>query len=73
MAWKSLGVKARARLVSWYILAGGVACRAWARNEHAMETIALWNQKMGDKGHITEPEVAHGELVSKAVQKALGS
>jgi urocanate hydratase len=56
--------------LDWDVM-GGVARRAWARNEHAVETVKIWNQKMGDGGHITEPEIADDGLVSKAVDKAM--
>ncbi|MCI4398524.1 MAG: urocanate hydratase [Acidobacteria bacterium] len=52
---------------------GGIARRAWARNENAIATAKLWNKKMKTKGHITEPAVAEKELVRKAVDEALRS
>ena len=45
----------------------GVARRAWARNENAMETARLWNGKMQERGHITEPFVADETLVARTV------
>lgn len=56
--------------LDWDVM-GGVARRAWARNEHAVETVKDWNAKMGDRGHITEPEIADGELVARAVERAM--
>jgi urocanate hydratase len=56
--------------LDWDVM-GGVARRAWARNEHAIETVSLWNQKMSDQGHITEPRVADDEIVEKALNAAL--
>jgi urocanate hydratase len=56
--------------LDWDVM-GGVARRAWARNEHAVETVKLWNVKMAEKGHITEPEIADGDFVAKAVEKAM--
>lgn len=54
----------------WDVM-GGVARRAWARNPHAMETAADWNQRFDEKGHITMPEVADVELVSRLVHDAM--
>ncbi|MCK8815821.1 urocanate hydratase [Natroniella sulfidigena] len=34
---------------------GGVARRAWARNEHAIETMQDWNQRNEGRGHVTIP------------------
>lgn len=56
--------------LDWDVM-GGVARRAWARNEHAMETVGLWNARMGDSGHITQPRLADDEIVRKAVDSAL--
>ena len=33
----------------------GVARRAWARNDHAVETVGTWNKANNDKQHITNP------------------
>ncbi|MBM4397418.1 MAG: urocanate hydratase [Deltaproteobacteria bacterium] len=52
---------------------GGVARRAWARNPNAIATAAAWNGRMGDAGHVTLPVVADPDLVSRAVDGALGS
>ena len=46
---------------------GGVARRAWARNEHAVETSAEYNQKHADLGHITLPYAVDARLVEKAM------
>jgi urocanate hydratase len=56
--------------LDWDVM-GGVARRAWARNPNALETIALWNERMSAEGHITEPEVADEELVRRTVEAAL--
>jgi urocanate hydratase len=58
--------KVVASSLDWDVM-GGVARRAWARNENAMETTHLWNEKMGEQGHITEPEIADDELVVRTV------
>ncbi|HNQ78059.1 MAG TPA: urocanate hydratase [Acidobacteriota bacterium] len=57
--------------LDWDVM-GGVARRAWARNDHAVSTVREWNSKMKDKGHITEPRVADDDLVRRAVRKARG-
>ena len=49
---------------------GGVARRAWARNENAVETAVLWNERSGGTGHITIPQPADGELVRKTAATA---
>jgi urocanate hydratase len=51
--------------MSWDVM-GGVARRAWARNEHAIETVKEFNRKRGD-GHITLPFVADEEYLEKLV------
>ncbi len=56
--------------LDWDVM-GGVARRAWARNPNAIETVGLWNAKMGDSGHITQPRVADDEIVTRAVDAAL--
>ena len=56
--------------LDWDVM-GGVARRAWARNENAIETVPLWNQKMHGQGHITEPRLADDEVIKKAVEVAL--
>ncbi len=51
--------------MSWDVV-GGVARRAWARNEHAVETIEEFNKKRGD-GHITLPYLADDKELEKLV------
>ena len=51
--------------MSWDVI-GGVARRAWARNEHAVETIEEFNKKRGD-GHITLPYLADDKELEKLV------
>ena len=51
--------------MSWDVI-GGVARRAWARNEHAVETIEEFNKKRGD-GHITLPYLADEKELEKLV------
>jgi urocanate hydratase len=61
--------------VEWDVM-GGVARRAWARNEAALETAAAWNvaqasgAQPGDAqpgGHITMPHLVEGGLVEGLV------
>lgn len=52
--------------MSWDVISG-VARRAWARNEHAIETIDEFNKKRGD-GHITMPYLADDEYLTKLVK-----
>jgi urocanate hydratase len=56
--------------LDWDVM-GGVARRAWARNEHAIETAIEWNQRLGKKGHISLPYVPEEGLVEKVVKKKL--
>lgn len=46
---------------------GGVARRAWARNENAIETVMEWNKEKGAAGHITLPYQADDELIDTLV------
>lgn len=50
----------------WDVM-GGVARRSWARNEHAMETSAAFNESHQADYHITMPFVADDELIEKAM------
>jgi urocanate hydratase len=52
--------------MSWDVISG-VARRAWARNEHAMETSEEFNKKRGD-GHITLPFIADEEFLTGLVR-----
>jgi urocanate hydratase len=56
--------------LDWDVM-GGVARRAWARNEHAIETSAEWNHAMHGAGHITLPFIPKAGLVEDLVKKAL--
>ena len=55
--------------IPWDVM-GGVARRAWARNENAMETSSDYNQLRPDTDHITLPFIADDELVGGLVSKA---
>ncbi|MHA1950961.1 MAG: urocanate hydratase, partial [Candidatus Thorarchaeota archaeon] len=56
--------------LDWDVM-GGVARRAWARNEHAIETVIEWNQRLGKKGQISVPYIPKKGLVETLVEKAL--
>ena len=51
--------------MSWDVISG-VARRAWARNEHAIETVNTFNAKRSD-GHITVPFIADEAYLAKLV------
>ena len=51
--------------MSWDVISG-VARRAWARNDHALETAATFNAKRWD-GHITLPYIADDAYLKKLV------
>jgi urocanate hydratase len=46
---------------------GGVARRAWARNENAIETVNTWNRANAARGHVTVPRVADDRLLEQLV------
>jgi urocanate hydratase len=68
------GSKARDRIITsameWDVL-NGIARRAWARNENAMETAAAWNDQHPQRGHITLPHLADEQLIDELVRKEL--
>jgi urocanate hydratase len=49
---------------------GGVARRAWARNEAALQTGIEYNRENRGKDHITLPYIADEEMVRSAVRDA---
>ena len=51
----------------WDVM-GGVARRAWARNEHAIETAIKYNKDYEGKSHITIPYQADEELIDECVK-----
>ena len=53
--------------LSWDVM-GGVARRAWARNENAISVSAEFNQKHSD-GHITLPYLADDQFLTDLVAK----
>lgn len=54
----------------WDVM-GGVARRAWARNENSISTCIEYNNKFNDTDHITIPYVADDKLVKELVQNKL--
>ena len=54
--------------MEWDVL-NGIARRAWARNENAMETAAAWNGQHPDRGHITLPHLADDGLIDGLVDR----
>jgi urocanate hydratase len=50
---------------------GGVARRAWARNENAIETMKGWNEEKKGKGHVTLPYQPEKGLVENVVDEYL--
>jgi len=48
---------------------GGVARRAWARNENAIETVDVWNRANAARGHVTVPRVADSALLERLVDE----
>jgi urocanate hydratase len=56
----------------WDVM-GGVARRAWARNENAIETAIQYNRLQADTDHITLPYIADDEFVKELVDRALDS
>jgi urocanate hydratase len=55
--------------ISWDVM-GGVARRAWARNENSILVSIEKNEDRSDTDHITIPYVADDELVEKMVEEA---
>jgi urocanate hydratase len=46
---------------------GGVARRAWARNENSIETSIQYNRMQKGADHITIPYIADDKMVEKLV------
>ncbi len=55
--------------MAWDVM-GGVARRAWARNENALETTVRYNERRSDTDHITLPFIAGDGLVEALVTEA---
>ena len=56
--------------IDWDVM-GGVARRAWARNEGAVETVIEWNMTLSGRGQITLPFTPIDGLVEGIVRAAL--
>ena len=56
--------------IPWDVM-GGVARRAWARNENSISTSIEYNEKFKDTDHITIPHIAKDDLVKNLVDKNL--
>ena len=56
--------------LDWDVM-GGVARRAWARNDHSIETAIEWNKLMINRGQITLPYVPEEGLVESIVKKKI--
>ena len=54
--------------LDWDVM-GGVARRAWARNEHAIETAVEWNKELNETGHMTLPFIPEDGLVEDIVKR----
>lgn len=54
------------RSFPWDVM-GGVARRAWARNEHSIETCMEHNERCKETDHITLPFIPNEELIKKTV------
>jgi urocanate hydratase len=56
--------------IPWDVM-GGVARRAWARNENSIATSIEYNQTRQGSDHITLPFIADDQMVAEEVNKAL--
>jgi urocanate hydratase len=56
----------------WDVM-GGVARRAWARNEHSIETGIEFNKNYHGRGQITLPYIPKDELIDEVVEKVFES
>ncbi|MCK5568672.1 MAG: urocanate hydratase, partial [Spirochaetes bacterium] len=55
--------------IRWDVM-GGVARRAWARNENSIKTCMEYNRMNKGTDHITLPYIAGEDLVKRAVSEA---
>ncbi|SMD10169.1 urocanate hydratase [Desulfocicer vacuolatum DSM 3385] len=58
------------RAMLWDVM-GGVARRAWARNEHSMETCVSFNEMSQGEAHVTIPYVADDKMISDLVDERI--
>ena len=54
------------RAIPWDVM-GGVARRAWARNENSIDTSIRYNALRKGKDHITIPYIADDKMIEKLV------
>jgi urocanate hydratase len=54
------------RAISWDVM-GGVARRAWARNENSIDTSIQYNRMRKGSDHITIPYIADDKMIEKLV------
>lgn len=54
--------------IPWDVM-GGVARRAWARNDHALEACIEYNSNQRMNSHVTLPYIADDEMVAVLVKK----
>ena len=54
--------------IAWDVM-GGVARRAWARNEHSIETCIEYNKRNSKTDHMTLPFIPTDELIDKIVDE----
>jgi urocanate hydratase len=54
----------------WDVM-GGVARRAWARNQNSIETVIEYNKNYAGQGHITVPYLPDENLIKKVVAEGL--
>jgi len=57
------------RLSMMWDVMGGIARRAWARNENAVETARLYNEKSDGAGYITLPNIACEQLIKSTLDE----
>jgi urocanate hydratase len=66
------GSEAKDRIIAsameWDVM-NGIARRAWARNENAMQTAGAWNLQNPGRGHITLPHLADDDMVGELVDR----
>jgi urocanate hydratase len=55
--------------IPWDVM-GGVARRAWARNENSIEASIQYNEMRQGSDHITIPYIADDKMIEDRVSKA---
>jgi len=60
------------KAIPWDVM-GGVARRAWARNENSIRTAIEYNRTRSGMDHITLPYLADESMIRKLVGNALGT